>query len=167
MTSPPSPIVDQIHGRESTPSHPEELPNSSSLVSRHGGAFATLMSETFSDISDLPGITDAFMSPEPSEAEGEFFEAGEEDRDIEDEIWHDFGLDFGDLLRPEARKAALVTLRERLKQQLTPKRILLKDKVTFTLSTMDLFVSAYWLGCSPESFYKLYSVKVVVLLALR
>ena len=58
-------------------------------------------------------------------------------------------------------------MKDRLRAQLTPRTILLRDKITFTLGTMDLLVSAYWLGASPRTFYKLFTVKAVLLLLIR
>jgi Protein of unknown function (DUF2838) len=49
----------------------------------------------------------------------------------------------------------------------TRKRVLLRDKVAFVLGVFHIVASAYWLGRSPATFYKLYTVKATLLLSLR
>lgn len=58
-------------------------------------------------------------------------------------------------------------VRRFLVKQKTAKRTLARDKVTFMAGTVDLWLSAYWLGAWPESFYKLYTFKAGVLFATR
>lgn len=60
-------------------------------------------------------------------------------------------LNFGDVLGSgelNLKEEVRAFLRQRLAQStaLAPAQILLRDKVTFTLGSLDLFVSAYWLG---------------------
>lgn len=99
------------------------------------------------------------------------FMDGQRDELDDDNEWYDLEFDIADFLQPSMRKEAMHKLRtkiqDRLRAQLTPRRILLRDKLTFTLGTMDLFVSAYWLGARPQEFYKLYTVKAIVLLVTR
>jgi hypothetical protein len=57
----------------------------------------------------------------------------------------------------------------RLRQPLrwTPKHVKLRDKFAFVLGISHLTVSAYWLGWSPSTFYRLYTAKALLLLTLR
>jgi hypothetical protein len=96
------------------------------------------------------------------------------EEDIDADEWHDLDQFIGceprleNLFDKAQRREILVSLRRSVRTQLaTPRTILLRDKITFTLGTLDLLISAYWLGASPKSFYKLYSVKAVVLLFIR
>lgn len=63
--------------------------------------------------------------------------------------------------RVSARYAALKSL------QLTPKHVKLRDKLTFASGVMLALISAFWLGSSPSTFYKLYTFKAIFLFALR
>lgn len=67
------------------------------------------------------------------------------------------------------RAAALLKLRldEFLDKQREPLRTLSRDKLTFVLGSVDLWISAFWLGSSPETFYVLYTVKAILLLSIR
>lgn len=49
----------------------------------------------------------------------------------------------------------------------TRKRVMLRDKVAFVLGVFHIIASAYWLGYSPSTFYKLYTVKALLLLTVR
>lgn len=138
-----------------------------------------------SDLSETPErLTEAFETPSVSSDEAASVDgfsgyfgstttgAGDEHGDGEEQdVFHELELDLGALFLPSARKEAIAEVRDRLRrklrEQLTPQRVMLRDKWTFTLGSMDLFFSAYWLGSSPSTFYKLYSVKVVVMLLLR
>jgi hypothetical protein len=51
--------------------------------------------------------------------------------------------------------------------QWTPKHVKLRDKFSFVLGISHLTVSAYWLGWSPSTFYRLYTAKAVLLFTLR
>ncbi len=57
-------------------------------------------------------------------------------------------LDFGAVLEEEdLREEVRQFLKKRLAQlRLRPGHILLRDKVAFVLGTLDLWLSAYWLG---------------------
>lgn len=57
--------------------------------------------------------------------------------------------------------------REVLRKQVTPTRIKLRDKLTFMTGTVGSLLNAYWLGWSPETFYRVYSLEAVVLIAVR
>lgn len=73
-------------------------------------------------------------------------------------------LDLGELLLS-------TTLREEvqrvLQRFLSPRRVLLRDKITFVLGTCSLVAGAYFLGYSPQKFYRLYTAEGVAMLALR
>lgn len=128
----------------------EDDPQSSGEA--HDGGLLDVLCE-ISDLQSLPGglATPLYPQSEPCGVE-------------EDDDEHEYEkLDFGDLVGTDVREH----LEALLKQHVTPHRVLLRDKLTFMLSTVDLFVSAYWLGAAPRSFYRLYTVKVVVLMALR
>lgn len=58
-------------------------------------------------------------------------------------------------------------LRDVLRRQVTPKRIKLRDKLTFMIFTTGALLNAYWLGWSPSTFYRVYSIEAVVLIGLR
>ena len=66
-------------------------------------------------------------------------------------------------------RAQLQKLRARYRdlQRASPKRTLLRDKVAFLLGVFHICSSAYWLGCSPSTFYQLYTGKAIFLFALR
>ena len=49
----------------------------------------------------------------------------------------------------------------------TRKRVVLRDKVAFVLGVFHIIASAYWLGYSPSTFYRLYTVKALLLLTIR
>lgn len=135
-----------------------------------------------SDLSETPErMTEAFETPSCSSSDenfsleypvnGEETEA-EREREREDQdVFHELEIDLRALFQPGVRKEAIAELKDRLRrklrQQLTPQRVVLLDKWTFTAGSMDLFISAYWLGASPSTFYKLYSAKAVVMLLLR
>lgn len=87
----------------------------------------------------------------------------ENEQDTLDDEWED--LEFYDLL-PEAPDVREL-IKQRLREAVTPKSILLRDKVAYCLGSLDLLVSAFWLGHSPRSFYKLYTIKCAVLFSLR
>lgn len=113
----------------------------------------------------LPDVSELlYTDPDTSSQE----EGGEDE--AEDE-WHDLEYELADLFQPGVRREAFIAFRgklqDRLRAQLTPRRILVRDKIAFTVGTMDLFVSAYWLGARPSTFYKLYSIKVLLLLLIR
>lgn len=137
--------------------------HSPSVLAQGAEAFTAL----FSEISEGPSqpLADAFDTPPDSPRNGEPY--------LEEDEWHDFDfkVDFFDFFEATHRKEALAVLRQRvrdrLRAQLTPRNILLRDKVTFTLGTLDLLISAYWLGASPRTFYKLFTVKAVLLLLIR
>eukprot|EP00892_Ulva_mutabilis_P003493 jgi/Ulvmu1/1515/UM011_0245.1 len=63
--------------------------------------------------------------------------------------------------RVSARYTALKSL------QWTPRRVKLRDKLTFASGVMLALISAFWLGFSPSTFYKLYSIKALFLFMLR
>lgn len=63
--------------------------------------------------------------------------------------------------RVSARYAALTSL------QWTPKHVKLRDKLTFASGVLLALISAFWLGSSPSTFYKLYTLKAIFLFALR
>jgi hypothetical protein len=130
-----------------------------SVLSQGADAIAAI----FSEISEAP--SQPFTDP---------LETVDEDQEDDDDEWHD--LDqfvaweprFNNLFEKNQRREILLALRQSVRTQLaTPKTILLRDKITFTLGTLDLLISAYWLGASPKTFFKLYSAKAVVLLAVR
>ncbi|DBA97222.1 TPA: hypothetical protein ACH3X1_014972 [Trebouxia sp. C0004] len=62
-------------------------------------------------------------------------------------------------------------LRSKLKKlseiQLKPEQVLIRDKLGFFLGVVNLCLSAYWLGGSPQTFYKYYTAKAVVLYGSR
>lgn len=66
-------------------------------------------------------------------------------------------------------RAQLQKLRARYRelQRASPKRTLLRDKFAFLLGVFHICSSAYWLGCSPSTFYQLYTGKAIFLFALR
>jgi len=145
----------------SRPSPSREDVTSPSSTAGGGGSLVALLS----DISEGPTFSEPFekfQSPICSDDEDDF---------LDDEEWFESEailFDISDLLRPDSRAEVLKEIRNRMKAHLTPKRILLRDKITFTLGTLDLFLSAYWLGHSPETYgLQLYSVKVCVLLLTR
>jgi hypothetical protein len=84
-----------------------------------------------------------------------------------DDSWEQ--LDFS----TDAKRLSAADARQRLRRHLrrllaaNPRRSLLQDKVTFVLGSMDLWLSAYWLGASPATFHVLYTFKTVVLLLIR
>jgi hypothetical protein len=49
----------------------------------------------------------------------------------------------------------------------TPKHVLLRDKLAFVLGVSHIITSAFWLGHSPSSFYRLYTVQALLLLTIR
>lgn len=55
----------------------------------------------------------------------------------------------------------------RARQEVTPNRVKLRDKLTFMLGTTGSLLNAYWLGWSPSTFYRVYSIEAVVLVGLR
>lgn len=63
--------------------------------------------------------------------------------------------------RVSARYAALKSV------QLTPKHVKLRDKLTFASGVMLAVISAFWLGSSPSTFYKLYTMKAIFFFVLR
>ncbi|KAK9841696.1 hypothetical protein WJX74_010260 [Apatococcus lobatus] len=64
-------------------------------------------------------------------------------------------------------KAQRQRLKAKLQQQFTPGKILLRDKITFMAGTVSAMISAYWLGFSPATFYRIYTVAAFVLLFTR
>ena len=152
-----TPTVDLQDGEETASA------STPSVLAQGAEAFTAL----FSEITEGPSqpLADAFDTPPESPRASE--------SNLEDDEWHEFGstFDLSDIFERSTRKEALAMLREhmkdRLRAQLTPRTILLRDKITFTLGTMDLLVSAYWLGASPRTFYKLFTVKAVLLLLIR
>jgi hypothetical protein len=146
-TPPPSPAEPQTHA---TPSP--------SVTSDFMDALADLTSElaepplTFQEA--LEGTEDACRE---AEAEGAAAEVPLSGGGGEGPM-HDY---YDALDRRKPIRQALVA------QLTTPRRILLLDKLTFTASLVDLVLSAFWLGASPQTFYRLFTVKAVVLVALR
>lgn len=62
---------------------------------------------------------------------------------------------------------AFIANKLRAKLHWTPRRVVLRDKLTFTLGVAHIMVSMYWLGYSPSTFYQLYTVKAGLLMPLR
>uniref|UniRef100_A0A7R9YS35 Glycerophosphocholine acyltransferase 1 n=1 Tax=Chlamydomonas euryale TaxID=1486919 RepID=A0A7R9YS35_9CHLO len=58
-------------------------------------------------------------------------------------------------------------LRLTFKKRWGPQHILLKDKLSFLLGSTLLWVCAFWLGHSPETFYRLYTVVGLALYVIR
>ncbi|KAG7675102.1 hypothetical protein KSW81_002605 [Nannochloris sp. 'desiccata'] len=151
------------------PQTPEEEVTSSiqpSVLSQGADAIAAL----FSEISEAPSQPFSDPLEDLRDDENQFRDHQDED----DDEWHE--LDqftaweprLNILFEKDQRQEILLALRRNVRTQLaTPKTILLRDKITFTLGTLDLLISAYWLGASPTTFYKLYSAKAAVLLAVR
>jgi hypothetical protein len=142
------------------PENAEEEVTSSiqpSVLSQGADAIAAL----FSEISEAP--SQPFSDP--------LEQLRDDEEDEFDDEWHDLDQfaawepGFNILFEKDQRREILLALRRSVRTQLaTPTTILLRDKITFTLGTLDLLISAYWLGASPTTFYKLYSAKAVVLL---
>lgn len=127
-----------------------------SVISQSAEAVASIIN----DVSIFPEV---FHSPTPS------IRGGDEDLqqpiDSDEEDWED--LDFGEFIQPKTRKVILDAIKSRILSQLSPDLVLLRDKISFTVGTLDLFISAYWLGHDPQTFHKLYTVKVVLMLIFR
>jgi len=158
-------MSDQVRDSTQTETGEEEVTSSiqPSVLSQGADAIAAI----FSEISEPPSQHFSDPTEHLLDDENQYLEHEGEDTDE----WHDLnqfaawepGLSI--LFEKDQRQEILLALRHNVKTQLaTPKTILLRDKVTFTLGTLDLLISAYWLGASPTSFYKLYSAKAVVLL---
>lgn len=73
-------------------------------------------------------------------------------------------LDVGDV---DVSLLTRAKVRELIKQQVTPNKILLRDKLAFVLGTVMAMLSAYWLGWSPTTFYRVYTIEAAVLFTLR
>ena len=165
-------MADQEDNHDTTLNGGEEVtsPVQASVLSQGADAIAAL----FSEISEAPSqpFSDPLehLTDEDAPTLDQILNQEDEDNDE----WYD--LDqfaaweprLNNLFEKNQRREILLALRRSVSTQLeTPKTILLRDKITFTLGTLDLLISAYWLGASPKTFYKLYSAKAVVLLALR
>ena len=146
-------------------SSPESIPlaDNDAETPSPPSSFPTLFSD-----GAAPPLIDVFHTP-PSISTATL----PEDIELEHEEWYDFDVNFElfDLFETSQRRQAIAQFRQRLhdrfRTQITPYHILLRDKVTFTVGTLDLLASAYWLGVSPRTFYKLFSVKAVLLLLIR
>uniref|UniRef100_A0A7S3QMQ2 Glycerophosphocholine acyltransferase 1 n=1 Tax=Dunaliella tertiolecta TaxID=3047 RepID=A0A7S3QMQ2_DUNTE len=133
---------------------PDDLPRATS---------STESLESFVDVLDfgLSGATD-------DEGTG----AQEEDDSFTSACPYD-QLDIGkvDLLPRERAKELYQLKRDQVAKailrRMGPKQLLLKDKITFVLGSTCLWVCAFWLGSSPQSFYKLYTGLGVVLFTFR
>ena len=136
----------------SPPSPVAELPSA-----HESGTFAGLLS----DLAEAPPFGEVFESPATSVAGDGAAEAED------DEVWHDFQLEIRDLLRPGAHDELLSVVRQHIKSRLTPKHIILRDRITFIFSSADIFLSAYCMGAFPQTYYKLFSFQIIFLLALR
>ncbi|KAK9805607.1 hypothetical protein WJX72_007502 [[Myrmecia] bisecta] len=97
---------------------------------------------------------------------GEAFEGQPEHADRLDDYDE---MDVGDMGTYNVKDLTLFRahLREVLAKQITPGKILLRDKVAFVLGTVLATLSAYWLGCSPTTFYRAYTIEAVILFTLR
>lgn len=94
---------------------------------------------------------------------GEGLAAGAE-TDSEYELDDYEHLDLGDLLVGVALREEVQRVLQRF---LSPHRVLLRDKITFVLGTCSLVGGAYFLGHSPQTFYRLYTAEGIAMLALR
>jgi len=138
-TSQPSTPTSHPHNGEHIPSHAHDGPGSPTH-SRQTGSYI------FDDLAlfSLPEAFDAAYGA-----------------DAYDELEVD-GVDF---------VPSLAGLRDdvvaRARQQVTPNRVKLRDKLTFMLGTTGALLNAYWLGWSPSTFYRVYSIEAIVLFTLR
>lgn len=156
-------------GGDPAPADTPQVDGSPSVLAQGAEALGAFLSE----LSEGPAGLDPEVSTITAVTAREDGEATSDDDDTAGDEWHDLEFDFNvPGVFDAAQRAALLAevrhrVRERVRAQLTPRHILLRDKVTFTLGTLDLLASAYWLGASPTTFYKLYTVKAVVLLGIR
>ncbi|KAL6776746.1 hypothetical protein ACKKBF_B30760 [Auxenochlorella protothecoides x Auxenochlorella symbiontica] len=86
-----------------------------------------------------------------------------DDSDWEYELENFDQINIKHLIRAELKD----TVRKMIAKQKSPARTLMRDKLIFVVCTVDLYLSAYWLGCYPQSFYQLYTVKAAVLFCIR
>ncbi|KAF5839725.1 hypothetical protein DUNSADRAFT_18725 [Dunaliella salina] len=120
--------------------------------------------ESFVDVLDfgLSGPTDESCAP---------IEEGQEDDVFTTCPYEQLDIGKVDLLPRERAKELYQMKRDQVAKailrRMGPKQLLLKDKITFVLGSTCLWVCAFWLGSSPQSFYKLYTGLGVVLFIFR
>lgn len=68
---------------------------------------------------------------------------------------------------PDILEGTMTDVAAALRRIATPSRILLRDKLTFMAGVIGALLDAYYLGWSPSTFYRVYSIQVVVLMAVR
>lgn len=142
-------------------SSPSSLPETSVVVTPaseledDGAAYMDVLSDTLAELAGEP-FTDVFATPASSVS----------DMAEQYDLIDDFDFDLLDFRRePTADlKEAVKTL---LRRAATPRRILLRDKIAFVVGTTDLWLTAYWLGASPETFHLFYTPKIIALLIIR
>jgi hypothetical protein len=111
----------------------------------------------------------AFHTPAASEAGDADYglDAGGAAGGSDEDGWE--ALDLPDLIGPPLRAVLAARLRARLR--LSPRRrsrlVLLRDKLSFLLGSLDLTLSAFCLGAAPAAFAVLYTGKLVALMAAR
>ncbi|PSC73684.1 membrane transporter [Micractinium conductrix] len=142
-------------------------PRAASLPPSEGDAGEDVFEDALPDIGLLPAIGEdlACLGGSLAALAGEPRPAGVDagaDYELHDEYDQ---LDLGELLLLQTDLKQEV---ERvLARLLTPRRVLLRDKVTFVLGTLSLVVGAFFLGHSPQTFYRVYTVEGICMLALR
>ena len=114
----------------------------------------------------------AFHTPAASEAGDEDYglHGGGGGGGSDEDGWE--ALDVGDLFGPRgAELKAQLAARLRARLRLSPRRrsrlVLLRDKLSFLLGSLDLTLSAYCLGAAPAAFAVLYTAKLGALMAAR
>jgi hypothetical protein len=111
----------------------------------------------------------AFLTPAASEAGDADYglAAGGVAGGSDEDGWE--ALDLPGLIGPSLRAELAARLRARLR--LSPRRrsrlVLLRDKLSFLLGSLDLTLSAYCLGAAPAAFAVLYTAKLGALMAAR
>ncbi|GAX81514.1 hypothetical protein CEUSTIGMA_g8942.t1 [Chlamydomonas eustigma] len=127
-------------------------------VSRHGPAF----SKTY--LEDGTNLKRWGSNLQTDDEEGDtFYDALSSQKDVQN---------FGQQTAKTKMSAIKQTLDLRLRRIFHdsvwgPRQLLLKDKLSFLLGCTLMWICAYWLGHSPDTFFYLYTMLCVVLLPLR
>ncbi|WIA18630.1 hypothetical protein OEZ85_003336 [Tetradesmus obliquus] len=119
-------------------------------------------------VSELCNLPETFAEAAPAGEHATLFSEGSSD-EFDWELFDvgELGDSAGKGGSPGAKQRLQAALAARLRGRISPRRILLRDKLAFLLGSCQLWSVAYWLGWSPSTFYKMYTAQVLVLLAAR